>query len=522
MNYLISFLNFEKNFKMQSEKEIQKHYDLICVGGGIMSATLALLLKLIDSDLKILILERLDKVALESSAAWNNAGTGHSALCELNYTPEREDGTIEVKKAIEVFTQFEQSKQFWTYLIENGLMDNAEKFIHAVPHHSWVTGKEDVEFLKKRFEEMTKHIEFEGMQYSENSEKLTEWFPLIMKNRDKNQPTAGTRNEIGTEVNFGILTRTFFKILKEKFDTPVYKEHEVLDVDPTKNSNWLTEIVNLKTHKKAYCDASHVFIGAGGGALPLLQKVEIDEKDGYGGFPVSGQWLICKNREVIKQHHAKVYSKAGPDSPPMSTPHLDTRYINGKQELLFGPFAGFSTKFLKEGSYLDLFKTIKWKNLPVMWGVFWHNLPLTKYLVHQVSMNHEDRMDELRHFVKDAKNEDWELKVAGQRVQIIKKDEKEGGVLEFGTEVVRSKDGAITAVLGASPGASTAVHIMTQLIQLAFPEKAASEKWQTKLNEIVPFWNKQIDDNVEEFKEVQKKCSKILGIGKYSGLNLNN
>ena len=495
-----------------SKKNIKGHYDLICVGGGIMSATLALMLKLIDKNQKILILERLDKVALESSAAWNNAGTGHSAFCEMNYTPKMEDGSIDISKAIHVCTQFEKSKQFWTFLIKNNLINNPKDFIHPVSHHSWVEGEDNVTFLKNRVKEMTKHPMFEGMQFSEDFNEMEKWFPLMMRERESTQRIAATRMELGTEVNYGVLTRTFFKILKEKFDTPVHTMHEVKDVDPTKREDWLVKIKNLETKKKFYCDAEHVFIGAGGGALPLLQKVEIEEKEGYGGFPVSGEWLICNNRDIIQQHHAKVYGKAEIGAPPMSMPHLDTRYIDGKQELLFGPFAGFSTKFLKEGSFFDLFKSIKFDNIPSMWGVFWHNIPLTKYLIEQVRMGHEDRIKELRNFVKNAKSEDWELKVAGQRVQIIKRDKVEGGILEFGTEVVHSRDGRITALLGASPGASVAVDIMIKLLHFAFPDKAKSQEWEQKLTEMVPFWNKEIEQNIEQFKNIRKECSQALQI----------
>lgn len=494
------------------DKNIKGHYDLICVGGGIMSATLALMLKLIDKNQKILILERLDNVALESSAAWNNAGTGHSAFCEMNYTPEMEDGSINISKAINVCTQFEKSKQFWSFLINNNLIDNPKSFIHSVPHHSWVEGAEKVEFLKKRVKEMTKHCMFEEMQFSEEFQEMEQWFPLMMAERIDGEKIAATRMELGTEVNYGVLTRTYFKILEEKFDTPVHTLHEVKDIDPTKDEDWLVKIKNLASREKFYCDAEHVFIGAGGGALPLLQKVEIHEKDGYGGFPVSGEWLICKNQEIIQKHHAKVYGKAEVGAPPMSMPHLDTRYINGKQELLFGPFAGFSTKFLKEGSFFDLFKSIKFDNIPSMWGVFWHNIPLTKYLIEQVRMDHEDRMQELRKFIKNAQSEDWELKVAGQRVQIIKRDKVEGGILEFGTEVVHSKDGRITALLGASPGASVAVDIMVKLLHFAFPEKAKSEFWQEKLSEMVPFWDKEIEANKEEFQKIRLNCSQTLKI----------
>lgn len=495
---------------MSTQKLTEEKYDLICIGGGIMSATLSLMLKLIDPEARIIIFERLSEVAEESSDTWNNAGTGHSAFCELNYTPQQKDGSVDVSKAIEIFQQFEKSKEFWSYLVKQKLLDNPKSFIQSVPHHAWVRGKEDAEFLKKRFEEMKKHPMFETMKFTEDFETMASWFPLIMQDRTRNEVMAATRMELGTGVDFGTLTRKFYRILEENFDVPVLREHEVLDVDPAEDVEWLVEVNDLRNQKKKYYDAQHVFIGAGGGALPLLQKVEIPEKDGYGGFPVGGQWLYCKNPDIIEKHHAKVYSKAGVDAPPMSVPHLDTRHIKGKKELLFGPFAGFSSKFLKEGSYLDLPKSINFKNIPSMWGVFWHNLPLTKYLLKQITMDHEDRMKDLRVFLKGAKSEDWELKIAGQRVQIIKRDEDEGGILEFGTDVVHSKDGAITALLGASPGASTAVHIMIEVLQTAFPEKAKTQEWQDKLSEMIPLWNKKVTDDVDGFKKIQANCSEIL------------
>ncbi|TDN89234.1 malate dehydrogenase (quinone) [Salegentibacter sp. 24] len=489
----------------------ENKYDLICVGGGIMSATLALMLKLVDPKLKIIIFEKLSSVAKESSGAWNNAGTGHSALCELNYTPERPDGSIDISKAIKIFSQFETSKQFWAYLVDQKLIKDPERFIHSVPHHSWVTGKENINFLRKRFKALTQTSMFEKMQYTEEHSKLKQWFPLIARGKEDIE-MAATRMEIGTEVNFEDLTKHYFKILEDQFDVPVLRDTDVLDVDPDQSLEWTVEAQDLDTGKVTYYDAQHVFIGAGGGALPLLQKVEIEEKDGYGGFPVDGQWLVCNNRDVIAKHMGKVYSKAGPDAPPMSTPHLDTRFINGKKELLFGPFAGFTTKFLKEGSVMDLPLSINKDNIPSMWGVFWHNLPLTKYLMQQVTMDHSDRMDDLRKFIKDAKAQDWDLKVAGKRVQIIKKDKEEGGVLEFGTDVVHSKDGSITALLGASPGASVAVSIMLEVIQTAFPEMVKTANWQQKLSKMIPFWNRKIQENESEFKKVQANSSEKLGL----------
>ncbi len=495
---------------MNKPGEINRKYDFICVGGGVMSATLAIMLKILDPDLNVIIFEKLDEVALESSAAKNNAGTGHSAFCELNYTPRTEDGSIDISKAIRIFEEFETSKQFWSFLVQAGILDEPEAFINSIPHHAWVPGEKNVKFLRDRFEAMQSHFMFETMEYTEDHDTMRSWFPLIMKERSKDEKLAATRMELGTGVNFGALTRKLFRVLKEKFNVPVLTEHEVLDIDPGRKDKWLAEIKNLKTGDKTYYDAQNVFIGAGGGALPLLQKVEIDAKEGYGGFPISGQWLFCKNEELIKQHTGKVYSKAEVGSPPMSVPHLDTRYINGKKELMFGPFAGFSTKFLKQGSKADLVKSLNLSNLPSMWGVFWHNLDLTKYLIEQVSMGHEDRIEELRVFLKDAKPEDWELQVAGQRVQIIKRDEEEGGTLEFGTDVLHSKDGAITALLGASPGASVSVKIMLEVLGLVFPEKMKTEEWQKKLTEMIPFWNRDIKDHKEEFQKVQAEASKAL------------
>jgi len=472
----------------------KKKYDLICVGGGIMSATLSVLLKILKPDCSILILERLDDVAKESSAAWNNAGTGHSALCELNYTPEDANGKIDIKKAINICQQFEISKQFWSYLVNEKLIEDPSTFIANVPHHSWVEGTENANYLENRYKAMKEHFMFDSIEFTKDLEKMKEWFPLMMENRDEGEVMAASRIERGTEMNYGTLTKHLYNILETQFDTKVQLYKEVQRIDPkTKKKDWAVKVKDLHTNEILNFETKHVFIGAGGGSLLLLEKVKIPQKKGYGGFPVSGKWLVCKNKEIINQHYAKVYSKAGIGDPPMSVPHLDTRLVNGKRELLFGPFAGFSTKFLKEGSNSDLFKSIKSTNLNSMWGVFWHNLPLTKYLIQQVSMSFKDRMDALRVFVKDAKDEDWEIIDAGQRVQTIKKDEYKGGKLEFGTEIVSSKCGKITCLLGASPGASTSVKIMMNVIEKAFPKVLNSNEGREILSEMIPSWGKPVD-----------------------------
>lgn len=488
--------------------KIEKEYDLICVGGGIMSANLALLGKLLNPEMKILIVERLDSVAKESSAAWNNAGTGHSALCELNYCPENDDKTVNIEKAIKICEQYEMSKQLWSYLVNEKLIDNPTDFVSSVKHHSWVVGEENSDYLERRYKAFKEHFMFDSIEFTQDKEKMKEWFPLIMNDRSDDEVMAASRIDRGTEVNFGVLTKSLFSILEKEFDTPVHCNMEVLDVDPDTDLDWTVEVKNTLTKEIHQIEAKHVFIGAGGGSLLLLQKVEIDEKDGYGGFPVSGEWLVCKNEDIIKQHNAKVYSKAGLGDPPMSTPHLDTRYIDGKKQLMFGPFAGFSPKFLKEGSNLDLLKSIQLDNIPSMFGAFWHNLPLTKYLIEQVMMSHKDRMESLRKFIKEAKEKDWELMIAGQRVQIIKKDEFEGGKLQFGTEVISSKDGSITCLLGASPGASTATAIMLKVLEKSFPELLESDEGKIILKKVVPFYNTQLTE--ELFIEGLKKSKESL------------
>lgn len=486
-----------------------KKYDLICVGGGIMTATLAVLVKILKPDLQILILERLDGVAKESSGTWNNAGTGHSALCELNYTPEDKNGHIDIKKAINICQQFEISKQFWSYLVDHKFIEDPSTFITNVPHHSWVLGQENADYLEKRYKAMKEHFMFENIEFTRDMEKMKEWFPLMMTDREDDEVMASSRIGRGAEMNFGSLTKHLFSILETQYDTKVQFHQDVLDIDPNQEDvDWLVIVKDLMNNKVSNYEAEHVFIGAGGGSLLLLEKVEIPEKDGYGGFPVSGEWLVCKNESIINQHYAKVYSKAGIGDPPMSVPHLDTRFINGKRELLFGPFAGFSTKFLKEGNNLDLFKSIRFDNLHSMWGVFWHNLPLTQYLIKQVSMSFEDRMNALRVFMKDAKDEDWEMVLAGQRVQTIKKDEFEGGKLEFGTEIVSSKCGKITCLLGASPGASTSVKIMMDVIVKAFPEIISSPEGKDILSKMIPAWGKPVE--LESFQRNLQHSTKSL------------
>jgi malate dehydrogenase (quinone) len=483
--------------------------DVLLVGAGIMSATLGTLLKSLVPSLQLTVVESQDRAAVESSDAWNNAGTGHAALCELNYTPEGKDGSIAIDRAIKINEQFQHSRQFWASLVERGLISDPKQFINPVPHMSFVSGADGVEFLRKRYEAMQQCSLFQGMQFSDDPAVLKQWIPLMMEQRSSTESVAATRAEFGTDLNFGALTRMLFGSLEQQ-GSHIVMRHSVTELTQLPDTRWHVEVEDLATGKRRRITSRFVFLGAGGGALPLLQKSGIPEGRGYGGFPVSGQWLRCTNRDVIERHAAKVYGKPALGAPPMSVPHLDTRVIDGKKELLFGPFAGFTTKFLKFGSFLDLPKSIGTGNLVSMLGAGAHNLDLTKYLIGQVMQSQEDRVNALREFVPTARAEDWVLEIAGQRVQIIKPDAKAGGRLEFGTEVIRSADGSLAALLGASPGASTAVSIMLELITRGTSVVPEEARTPHALQEFIPSYGRSMAKEPELLAQVTEQTGRLL------------
>lgn len=489
---------------------IRSQSDVVLIGAGIMSATLGLILKELQPDIKIEIYERLDMAAAESSDAWNNAGTGHSAFCELNYTPESEDGSINPKKAISIAESFEVSRQFWAYLVQQNKVSSPENFIKSIPHLSFVWGERNVAYLKTRFEALQANPLFKQMIFSTDFAQLKEWMPLVMEGRNESEKVAATSMTIGTDVNFGELTRNIFSYLSKLDGVSMYFNHEVQKLRQREDKSWRIKITDLASGQKRKAYTKFVFIGAGGGSLPLLEKANVPEGKGYGGFPVSGQWLKCTNPEVIAKHQAKVYGKASVGAPPMSVPHIDSRMINGEKQLLFGPFAGFSTRFLKNGSYSDLPLSIKPDNIIPMIAAGIKNIPLTKYLIEQVRQSPKDRINALREYVPGARSKDWVLERAGQRVQVIKKDEKEGGILEFGTEVITTADGSLAVLLGASPGASTAVSIMVDLIGRCFKDEIETPEWQDKLKAMIPSYGQTLNDNPDLLEEVRKNTSSVL------------
>ncbi|WP_137843248.1 malate:quinone oxidoreductase [Microbacterium sp. 2FI] len=483
--------------------------DVLLIGGGIMSATLGTLLSELQPDWKISVFERLHDVALESSNAWNNAGTGHAALCELNYTPEGKDGSVDPAKAISINEQFQQSRQLWSTLVERGVLDEPTTFINATPHMTFVRGEKDVAFLKKRYEALKQEPLFAGIEYSEDSRVINTWAPLLMQKRRAGEPFAATRVPAGTDVDFGALTHQLFDHLAGR-GADVRTNTEVRSLKRLDDGTWRVRYRRSIGRTPGEIRAKFVFVGAGGWALKLLQNSGIPEISGYGVFPIGGQFLKTTNPALVAKHKAKVYSQASVGAPPMSVPHLDTRVVDGEASLLFGPFATFSPKFLKNGSILDLVTQVRPGNLGPMLKVAWDNPSLITYLVGELLKNHSKKVDSLRTFVPTAKDEDWELIQAGQRAQVMKKDPEKGGILQFGTEVVTGADGTIAGLLGASPGASTAVSIMLGLMKTCFPEHI--DTWESQLRDLIPTYGETLNPRPEAAEEALAETAQTLAL----------
>ncbi|HPX36273.1 MAG TPA: malate dehydrogenase (quinone) [Mycobacterium sp.] len=489
--------------------------DVVLVGSGIMSATLGALLRLVEPDWNITLIERLDAAAAESSDPWNNAGTGHSALCELNYTPQLPDGTIEIAKAINVNEQFQVTRQFWAYAHENGILTDVRSFLNPVPHVSYVQGADNVDYLRRRRETLVRNPLFAGMEFIDDADEFARRLPLMAENRDFAEPVGLNWTEAGTDVDFGALSKQLLAFGTTRGMDTLFG-HEVRDLHQESDGSWTVKVLNRRTGEKFSLASKFVFVGAGGWALPLLQKAGIREAKGFGGFPVSGQWLRTDKPNLTGRHHAKVYGMPPLGAPPMSVPHLDTRVITGKDWLLFGPFAGWSPKFLKTGKFTDLPLSVKPDNLMSMIGVGLTEMSLVKYLVGELLQSFGDRMDTLRQFAPSVEGNDWEIDIAGQRVQVIRRDKKKMGVLEFGTTVLAADDGSIAGLLGASPGASTAVPAMLDVMSRCFKDRYPS--WEPKLKEMVPSLGTKLSDEPALFGQVWDHGTRVLGLESRAGV----
>ncbi|WP_273826270.1 MULTISPECIES: malate dehydrogenase (quinone) [Pseudomonas] len=487
-----------------------KKVDVLLIGGGIMSSTLGIWLNELQPDWSMEMIERLDGVAEESSNGWNNAGTGHSALAESNYTPYGKDGKIDISKAIEINESFQITRQFLSWQVRQGVLKNPHSFINSTPHMSFMWGDDNVKFLRDRYAALQTSPLFSGMQYSEDQEQIKKWVPLMMQGRDPKQKIAATWTPIGTDVNFGEITRQYVAHLQQQPNFTLKLSSEVQDIKRNEDGSWHVTYKNLKDGSETAADAKFVFIGAGGGALHLLQKSGIPEANDYAAFPVGGSFLVTDNQDIALKHMAKAYGIASTGAPPMSVPHLDTRVLDGKRVILFGPFATFSTKFLKNGSYFDLLTSTTTHNIWPMTRVGIDQFDLVQYLGGQLMMSDDDRFNALKEYFPEAKKEDWRLWQAGQRVQIIKRDEEKGGVLKLGTEVVAAKDNSIAGLLGASPGASTAAPIMLSVLEKVFKDKVATPAWQEKLHQIIPSYGTKLNGNPEAVQKEWNYTAEVL------------
>ena len=503
------FLNWPLYQRSVPAAENEKPIDVVVIGGGIMSMTLSTLLQELQPDWNIEAFERLDAVGLESSNGWNNAGTGHAAFAELNYTPEK-NGVVETDRAVRITEQFEVSRQFWAHQVREGrLSSHPQDFINATPHMSFVWGDANIEFLRKRHAALVQQPMFYGMQFSTDQEQIRQWAPLLIEGRDPQQKVAATYMPLGTDVNFGVITNQLTAALQKQPNFKLNLQHEVRALRQNSDKTWNVTVYDLATQTEKTVKAKFVFIGAGGASLKLLQMSGIPEAQNYAGFPVGGQFLSFDDPRLTTQHRAKVYGQAETGAPPMSVPHLDTRFLDGKQTMLFGPFALYSTKFLKNGSWFDLFSSVNMHNVAGMMEVGVDNLDLVQYLVQQARLKDSDRQAELLKYYPSAKPDSWKLITAGQRVQIIKKDPEKGNVLQFGTEIVADKDHTIAALLGASPGASTSPSIMLGLLPKAFPEQMA-QGWEARIKEIVPSYGQQINSSAALTNQIRRATSETL------------
>lgn len=459
--------------------------DVVLIGGGIMSAHLGTMLKRLDPRLAIEVYEAGPELARESSDGWNNAGTGHAGLCELNYTPPPAvaGAPVDVTKAVEIFARFEQSRQFWSYAVAQGLAPRPAEWIRAVPHLSFVRGEGPVAFLRARHAALVAHPFFRAMEFTADRAVLRRWVPLLVDGRTEGS-VAATRVAAGTDVNFGELARRLLGWLGVQEGCRVLTSHRVTALRRI-GGDWEVVVRDAEAGETRRVRARFVFVGAGGGTLPLLQASGLPVAAGLGAFPIAGQWLVCENPDVVARHFAKVYGPPPPDSGALGGPHLDVRHLQGKRVLLFGPFATWTTKFLHHsGRATDLAASLRPGNLATLIRSGVHNHVLVRFLVREALQRMEPRLRALRVFYPEARAADWRLVDAGIRVQALKR--ADAGRLYFGTEVVTAPDHSLAALLGASPGASVSANIALQIIQNCFPDRLRSPDGYAAMKAMLP------------------------------------
>jgi malate dehydrogenase (quinone) len=480
--------------------------NVVIVGAGIMGTTFAVLAKEMAPDLDITILERLDSAGAGNSSAFWNAGTGHEANCELNYTPVDEE-VISVEKALKIHAQFNVAKQFWAYLVEKGVMKDPKTFINQT-RHCTIVSESAIEELRLRFSEMSAHHFFEHMRYSEDFDEIKSWIPYTMDERPRDEKMAATVVETGTDVNFGALTEQMAAHAVNDLGVRIEYGTHVKRVHKSPTGRWIIEAVTRGEPVQHRADV--LFVGAGGGAFPLLKKSHLPFVHRFAGFPVGGRFLQAPIREDQADYYrAKTYGKAKVGAPPMSVPHLDLRVVDGKHYLLFGPFASFNLVLERGRGFLDYLRSIRLHDIPNLLNVTLEHFALVKYLVSETFKGEKSMLAELDEFAPGLSRKfDWKPINAGQRVQIIR-----DGDLQMGTEILVSRDKTYGTLLGASPGASVSPEVMLRCLEQLLPAVCATKEAKEKKNRIFP------EDNLDKlardpvrYREIRDAVNKCLGI----------
>ncbi|WP_404362730.1 malate:quinone oxidoreductase [Marinobacter sp.] len=480
--------------------------NVIIIGAGIMGTTFATLAKEMAPDLDITILERLDGPGEGNSSAFWNAGTGHEANCELNYTPVDEE-VISVEKALKIHAQFNVAKQFWAHLVKKGAVKEPETFINQT-RHCTIVSESAIEELKLRFSEMSAHHFFEQMRYSEDFDEIKSWIPYVMEERPRHEKMAATLVETGTDVNFGALTEQMAEHAVRDLGVSIKYGTHVKRVHRSPTGRWVIEADT--SGEPVQYKADVLFVGAGGGAFPLLKKSHLPFRRRFAGFPVGGRFLQAPvSKEEADHYRAKTYGKAKVGAPPMSVPHLDLRVVNGRHYLLFGPFASFKPRLERGRGFFDYLASIRPHDIPGLLNVALEHFPLVKYLVSETFKGEKSMFEELDSFAPGlSKRFDWKPIQAGQRVQIIK-----DGDLQMGTEILVSSDKTYGTLLGASPGASVSPEVMLRCLEQLLPAIFTKEEARKKKNEIFPEDDlDRLINDPDHYREIRDAVNEQLGI----------
>lgn len=486
---------------------VSETVDVALIGAGIMSATLGTLLQQVEPGWSIAVFEARDGVAQESSDAWNNSGTGHSGFCELDYATARSDGSLDISKPIAVNEMFQVTRQFWTSLIASGRLPAAERFVHPTPHMAFVTGESHVAFVRAWHDTLTREPLFAGMGFSDDIRQIANWSRALTDGRGRAEPIAATFEASGTEVDYGTLARLLMDSMVAR-GAQLNLGHRVTKL-AREGDRWrLTHGSDAGT---GTIRARFAFIGAGGGSLALLRSAGVREVAGHAGFPVSGKFLMTHDPQVVALHRVKAYGKADTGMPSIGATHLDHRTLDGREAVMFGPYAGFTPKFLKYGSRWDLPRSVRRDNLGPLLAVARDNPGLLRYLVGELTAPRDKQLRALKRLMPEARDADWRLVTAGQRLQIIRTGPAGRGQLHFGTELMTPPEGNLAALLGASPGASTAVPIMIDVLNRCFPGNA--DRWANPLRELVPSLGRELNTAHPWASAIRQRTAAALGLG---------